>query len=251
MLNNKFISIHRVIEGVYRDYGFDTQLDWVDAIEWAGECLDLIGAPQTYVEKLTDGNEKLGHQLPIVIKDYRGKIPCDVLHAKQCFYKTGKSLVPMRWATDSTHIGHYCSTSPDLVRSSAYTYKLNNNYIFTNFEKGEIVMVYTANPTDEEGLPMVPDEVKYVKALKAYIATKLGLRLVIQNKMDNRVLEKIEQDYYYNVAQAIVAGRIPNIDKMESWKNNLIKLVPNINSHASAFSSDGVQEQRFNNYNNR
>lgn len=251
MLNGKLISIHRVIEGVYRDYGFDTQLDWVDAIEWAGECLDLIGAPQTYVEKMTDGNATIGHPNPIVIANYRGDIPCDVLHAKQCFYKVGSELHPMRWATDATHIGHFCNSSPDLVRSSSYTYKLNNNHIFTNFNEGEVVMVYTSNPTDKDGLPMLPDEVRYVKALKSYIASKLGFRLALQNKMQPGILDRIEQDYYFNVAQAMVAGRIPNIDQMESWKNNLIKLTPNVNSHASAFVTDGIMEQRFNNSNNR
>jgi hypothetical protein len=251
MLNGKFIPIHRVLEGVYRDYGFDTQLDWVDAVEWIGECLDLIGAPQTYIEKMSDGHETLNHPNPIVIEGFRGKIPCDVLHAKQCFYKNGTNLHPMRWATDSAHIGHFCKTSPDLGRDSSYTYKLNNNHIFTNFSDGEVVMVYTANPTDKDGLPLIPDEVRYVKALKAYVASKLGLRLMIQNKMDPRVLEKIEQDYYFNVGQAMVSGRIPNIDQMESWKNNFIKLVPNINTHSSGFVTDGEMERRFNNSQSR
>ena len=73
MLNGKYIKLDRIIENVYRDYGFDN-LDWIHCVEWIGECLDLIGAPRTYIEKSTDGNEKLGHPSPIIIEDNRGKL---------------------------------------------------------------------------------------------------------------------------------------------------------------------------------
>lgn len=256
MMNGRFISIERVIEGVYRDYAFDTQLDWIDALEWIGECLDLIGAPATYIEKMSDGKSELNHPCPIVIKDYRGEIPCDVLHLKQAFLKgsstvgtnSNDNLIPMRRSTDSLHIGKYKNNSPDLNRlDSNYTYKLNNNYIFTSFKEGEVVIVYDANPTDEKGFPLIPDNVKYIKACKSYVASKLAFRLAIQNKMNGDILNRIEQDYYFNVAQAMVAGRIPNIDEMESWKNNFLKLTPDINSHSSAFRGDGIMEKRFNN----
>jgi len=252
MLNGKFVSVERVIEGVYRDYAFDTQLDWVDALEWIGECLDLIGVPATYIEKITDGKKELNHPCPILIEDYRGEIPCDVLHFKQAFYKGIKSntLIPMRRTTDSLHIAKYKNNSPDLNRiDSDYTYKLNNNYVFTSFKEGEVVIIYDANPTDSKGFPLIPDNVKYIKACKSYVASKLAFKLAIQNKMNGDILNRIEQDYYFNVAQAMVAGRIPNIDEMESWKNNFLKLTPNINSHSSAFKGDGIMEQRFNNSN--
>jgi hypothetical protein len=45
MLNGKFIGIDRVIEGVYRDFGWSDQLDWIDAVEWTGEIMDMIAAP--------------------------------------------------------------------------------------------------------------------------------------------------------------------------------------------------------------
>ena len=37
-------------------------------------------------------------------------------------------------------------------------YRLNNNYIFTNFEEGSVEISYTAFVTDDDGYPMVPDD---------------------------------------------------------------------------------------------
>ena len=71
MLNGKLIPIDRVIEGVYRDFGWTHELDWIDAVEWVGEIMDMIAAPKQYVDKVTDGDEDRYHQCPIVIKNYR------------------------------------------------------------------------------------------------------------------------------------------------------------------------------------
>ena len=56
MLNGKYVSIERVISGVQRDFKFNTEFDWVDAVEWTGDYLSLLGTAGQYVEKVTDGN---------------------------------------------------------------------------------------------------------------------------------------------------------------------------------------------------
>jgi hypothetical protein len=247
MNNGKYVKMDTVIEGVYRDYGFDN-LDWIHCIEWIGECLDLIGAPLTYIEKATDGNEKLGHKSPIIIEENRGKLPCDMHKLISSFYNNEGNWIPMRVNTDSTHIAYFCNMSEDAHRNSDITYKLNNNYIFTDFKEGEVMMVYMANPTDENGYPMIPDNVKYKKACQAYIAQRVLLKKRIQGKsVSGDVVMAIDQDCAWYTAAADSSSRIPTIDKMESWKNNFLKLIPDVNSHATAFRGDGVMERRFNN----
>ena len=39
-LNGKYTKIERILEGVFRDYGWTHEVDWVDALEWTGECMD-------------------------------------------------------------------------------------------------------------------------------------------------------------------------------------------------------------------
>jgi len=251
MMNGKYITIDRVLENVYRDYGFNN-LDWIHCVEWIGECLDLIGAPRTYIEKSTDGNETLGHDSPIVITENRGTLPCDMHSLIQAFRKQNGSWIPMRVSTDTTHNSYKCNNSVDYNRDCELTYKLNNNHIFTSFDSGEVVMVYLANPTDDRGYPMIPDNIKFIKACQAYVGDKLMMQQGIKGNMVNpRIEMKIEQDMHWYIAAADSSARIPTMDDMESWKNNFVKLIPNINSHAGAFRSDGRMEERYNSSNQR
>lgn len=250
MNNGKYIKMDRVIENVYRDYGFDN-LDWIHCVEWIGECLDLIGAPMTTIEMATDANEKLGHPSPIVITENRGKLPCGMHRLVQAFRCVNGDWLPMRVSTDTSHVAYHCNKSIDATRECDLTYKLNNDHIFTSFDDGEVVMVYKANPTDENGFPMIPDNIKYIKACQAYVAQKVLFKKRIQGKEVGRdVINTIDQDVSWYISAADSSARIPTIDMMESWKNNFTKLIPDINSHATAFRGDGKMEQRFNNSTN-
>jgi hypothetical protein len=250
MNNGKFIGIDRIIENVYRDYGFDN-LDWIHCVEWVGECLDLIGAPRTYIEKINDGNEKLGHSSPTVIAENRGKIPCDLYKVVSAFRCLNGNLYPMRVSTDTTHVGYHCTDSTDFTEDSDITYKLNNGFIFTSFDEGEVVFVYQANPVDDDGYPMVPDNIKFIKACQSYIAQKVLMKKQIQGKSINpNVIMAIDQDTAWYTAAADSSARMPTVDDMESWKNNFIRLIPDVNSHRKAFRGDGAMEKRFNNSTN-
>jgi len=250
MLTSKLIKIDRVLENVYRDYGFDN-LDWIHCVEWIGECLDLIGAPKTYIEKSTDGNEPLNHPNRIEIVEGRGVLPCDIHSLVQAFKCSGGGLQAMRVSTDTTLASYNCLDSVDAGRDSELTYKLNNNHIHTSFDDGHVVMVYLANPTDERGYPMIPDNIKFIKACQAYVGDKMLFKKEVQgHSVSSRVVTKIEQDVSWYISAADSAARMPTMDEMESWKNMFLKLIPEINNHAGAFRANGKQEKRFNATNN-
>jgi hypothetical protein len=111
MLNGRYVPIEGIIERVYRDYGFEEDFDWNDAIEWVADALDLIGAPRAYMPKVTDGSTALGNPDPIVIKDHRGDLPCDLHVIVQT--REFCSKIPMLHNTDNFHAGLYISNSPD------------------------------------------------------------------------------------------------------------------------------------------
>jgi hypothetical protein len=113
MLNGKYVSVETIIEKVYRDYGFEEDFDWNDAIEWVADALDFIGAPRAYVPKVTDGSTTLGNPNPIVIKNHRGDLPCDLHVIVQT--REYCSKIPMLHNTDSFQAGLYISNSPDTV----------------------------------------------------------------------------------------------------------------------------------------
>jgi len=250
MLNGKLIKMDRVIENVYRDYGFDN-LDWMHCVEWIGECLDLIGAPMAHVEMATDGNEKLGHPEHITIEEGRGHLPCNMHRLIQAFRCDDGNWIPMRVNTDTSHIAYHCGNSVDASRSTNLTYKLNKDHIHTSFKDGKVMLVYRANPVDENGYPMLPDNIKFIKACVAYVGDKVLFKKEVQGKpIKQKIVDKIERDMLWYIGAADTAARIPTIDQMESWKNNFTKLLPDINTHASAFRGDGEMERRFNNSQN-
>jgi hypothetical protein len=266
MLNGKYIGIDRVLEGVFRDFGWSHEVDWVDALEWTGEIMDMIAAPKQYVDKVTDGDKDREHMSPIVIKNYRGSLPCDMIYPVSA--RDWVSKVEMRQSSDLFHsstkkneenIPESPSTYPinspliqngNLVKNNVYgndlTYTINNQHIFTNFEEGEVELAYKAFPTDCNGYPLIPDNVKYVQAVKYYIAEKIAQRMFIQGQMPQGIFQHIQRERDWYVGAATTAGLMPSLDEMESWKNQMVRLIPAINEHSSAFKYHGDKPRQIN-----
>jgi hypothetical protein len=267
-LNGKYVKIGTIIDGVYRDFGWTHEVNWIDAVEWIGECLDLIAAPKQYVEKVTDGNEDINHPCPIVVKNYRGTLPSDFLYPIQI--KESSTNIPLRYSGDSFHrgleiyeadmnvsttsnIGDFSSplqaSKNTLLKDACagdLTYQINDCYIFTNFEEGELIASYKAFPTDQDGFPLIPDNQAYKQALKYYIAEKIAQKMFIQGKMDMGRFNYIQRERDWYVGKANSAAHLPTMDQMETWKNEFVRLIPNINHHSDGFRQLGNQQRQTN-----
>ena len=268
MLNGKYIGIERIVEGVYRDFGWTHEIDWVDLLEWTGEVMDLIAAPKQYIDKVTDGDKDCReHPCPIVIDCYRGTLPCDLVYIHSVRdYDTKREL---RYSSDLFHSGHpdwdkQLDKNPPVnapfssplqvqgaeLKNNVYdhmlTYTLNDNHIFTNFEKGRLEIAYKAFPIDEDGYPLIPDNVKYIQAVKYYIAEKIAQKQFIQGQMPQGIFQHIQRERDWYVGAATTAGLMPSLDEMESWKNQMVRLIPTINEHGTAFKFHGDRPKQIN-----
>ena len=269
-LTGQYVSIGRVMEGIFRDYGWTHEVDWVDALEWTGEVMDLIAVPQQYLDKVTDGNVDLNHPCAIGISKYRGLLPCDMLYPVQV--RDAATKVPLRYSSDSFHtglekmeenvptppltvtsFGSITFTSPFIVADSKLkdtctsdlTYTINGCYIFTNFEEGSLELVYKAFPMDADGQPLIPDNVKYIQAVKAYIAEKIAQKLFIQGKLDGQKFNYLQRERDWYLGAATTAGLMPTVDQMETWKNQFVRLIPQMNAHGTGFKYNGdMSKQR-------
>ena len=114
-------------------------------------------------------------------------------------------------------------------------YQLNNGYIFTSFESGNVEMAYTAFPTDVNGFPLIPDNIKFLKAVSAYIAHKISFKLWLKDVMTRDKKDALEQEWLWYVGSAKTAASMPSIDQMEAIKNEWMRAIPNINQHSSHF----------------
>lgn len=237
--NGKYVSIVPIIEKVYRDMGSINQLNFGDAVEWAGEAIEFIGASLQMTEKVA----------LIEICKKRGRLPSD-LHAiitagaavgatcEDC----GTQFSQMRYSTDAYHM--YISCCSDCQCNSSITYKVNDDFIFTNFDEGVVRLAYRGIPVDKNGYPLIPDDVKFKNAVSYHIMWKLAFIMLMQEKISRVAYEKIERDRDWYIAAAQTRANTPSVDMMESIKNNWIRLIKKINQQRDGFKSAGDAEQR-------
>jgi hypothetical protein len=270
-LNGKYISTKEIIANVLRDNLYKTQDIEVSAlIEWVSECLDLIGVPYAYKDTIDI----------VKIENQRGMLPCDLHTLIQASGVTKEGIqFPLRETTGTFHplflINSNNLTPINLLEPISYdddgnptfnflineattlnkntvnqlptiyrdaTYKLNDNFIFTNFTEGYVLLSYTAYPVDKEGFPLVPDNIKFKQAVQAYLRFKLDYRLWRTNEIGRDVFEYSEREYMWYVGAATTAGLMPSLDKMEAWKNMTLKLTPQYSQHDKFFEELGTQE---------
>lgn len=231
----KLTDASYVIEKVYQDYGFDYEINSAEVYEWIWDVMGLLGIPYAYIDKVTDGEGT--NPDPIDIADYRGELPSD-LYAVQLVreYTTKMPMICVEstFNEDGTYIN---------VVESQYTYKLNNSYIFTSFEEGQVEILYKAFPTSPLGLPMIPDDVKYVRAVKEYIAERIAFRMMLSDRLTERKYDRIDQKKAWAISSARSHGFTPSVDKMEAIKNRFLRLKTNPNFHDASFYYSNEKER--------
>lgn len=265
MIVNKFSSIKEVIEGVYRDIGSQEELPFEDMLYWSYEVLELIGNPIQYIKKIT-GNESDPN---LEITNYRAKLPCD-FHKLIAISVEG---LPARYSGNTFHHlldGECCGFSANVVtdnfvdqfgntfspqapEGSSYissdmiTFDINNEYITLSVKEAAVCISYLAYPLDKSGWPMIPDDVKYKLAIKNYLNYKLSY-LNWRKDPDSRgkqaIYQEAKREYEWYIASASNHAKMPSVSEMESLKNQIIRLVPNISEYDSYFRNLGAKYRK-------
>jgi len=130
--------------------------------------------------------------------------------------------------------------------SAPITFDLNNNNITLSAKEGKVCMAYLAIPTDEEGLPLIPEDTSYQLAIKKYLTMKVDYIAWRRGTLQQAVFEHSQQEWMWYVGQAGNKAKMPNLDQIEAIKNQTMRLLPNINAHETFFKSLGSPEVRKN-----
>jgi len=257
-------SAKAVIAKVYRDLKPTTDNWVIDAVEWIGEALEYIGYHTGLEKKATT----------LSISNHRASVPCDLVDIIQVEYN-GSHLV---YGTDTT--GYDLPNADRTTNPQPYTpaeittsavfqtqanehptgndtfkqlktikaasygggdyYVINPDYIQTSFDKGDVKVHYTAYPVCEDGYPKVPDNIYYKQALEWYI-----LRQMLMGGYTHPVFNWQTADLKWGeyCVKAQNDAAYPSIDKMESFKNMWVRMVPNINAHSDFFIGNNTQER--------
>lgn len=272
MLSGKYISIGEIINEIYRDRAYKYELPQTDAIEWAVEAMELIGAPMALTNK----------QEVIRFDNNRAKIPLDLVEINQIagsFSGSYPFAMTVSGSNYSYTINSKFTLSEDILvganidisllqpigqdingnpvypiqdKSISFpngttdgsnyrninfaNYSINNNYIFTNFKTGYLFISYSAILVDCDGLPMIPDDRRYKQAVKAYICKNIDYILYRKGEITREIFNYSETEWLFYVSSASNKAKIPNIDGMQSLLNQ-VKLVSSRYGHNKFFNN--------------
>lgn len=151
-----------------------------------------------------------------------------------------RCLQPLGYGTGTFHESLQCEDCAP-VQSSKLTYIINCGSLQTSFSEGVVCLSYTAFPTDEECWPMVPDDISFREAMFWYIHKKLIMSGVqLQSKFS---YESAEQYWWKYCTQARNAANYPDIPKMDSFMDQWVRLVPNMDRSMTFFENLNNREQ--------
>lgn len=101
-----------------------------------------------------------------------------------------------------------------------------------------------AIPTDDECYPLVPDDISYREAMFWYIYKKL-LLLNPTFKNNGIKYDFADSQWKYYCTQARNAANFPDIDRMESFMNQWVRLIPSLSRHDLAFEQLNTREDLY------
>mgnify|MGYP003114728197 FL=1 len=155
--------------------------------------------------------------------------------------KGGSTLTPLSYGASTFPDAIHCDKCVNEVAAGKDSYIIDCDYIKTSFPTGTVCLSYMAFPLDEDCFPMVPDSISYKEAMFWYIFKQmlLGGWDKPTNKIDYNFAD---QKWKYYCTQARNEATYPDIDKMENFMNQWIRLVPELNNHELFFEELNTRE---------
>ena len=157
------------------------------------------------------------------------------------YFKDSNQMQPLQYGASTFHRSMHCDNCVNENINYEDTYIVDNDYIKTSFQSGKICLSYMAFPTDEDCFPLVPDDISFKEALFWYVYKKI---LLSNPQFKNNGIDYsfAEQQWKYYCTQARNAANYPDIDKYESYMNQWVRMIPNINRHDVGFEQLNTRE---------
>jgi len=164
-----------------------------------------------------------------------------IVELENVYFEGTNTLQPLQYGASTFHKSMHCDGCVNENTSYEDTYIIDADYIKTSFQSGKICLSYKAIPTDEDCFPLVPDDISYREAMFWYVYKKL---LMLNPKFKNNGItyQFAEERWQNYCTQARNAANYPDIDRYESFMNQWVRLIPNMNRHDDGFESLNTRE---------
>jgi hypothetical protein len=240
-MNGKFISYKSAFATLLNDF------PWIignyseeDLLRSVKESIRLVGGPTVYEPKIkilevknsmVDIPEDLEFMNSIGATNYQ-----TVEEAEEAICSGKFAMTRMRYNGDEMLRKMYCSLSDFHCKSSA-AYILTNGKILPNFGHGIIVVSYLAIITDANGLPMIPDNESWIKAVTYKTLLRVANRMLMTGKMADNNYNRIEADALWYTSQAGVQSKMMSKDERISFKENNLSWPMDVYAESDFFAS--------------
>ena len=235
----KYASLNEILEGVYRNTDYASELDWGDAVSWAGESIGLIGAPALYHEKTTGNSLITPH---VVVEDYRGELPVDFVEALPAGIRDAESKILYDSSSDSFRSSSAVNKQNPNHLTGRDVFVIKGNYIEIGKKEAVLEIAYRAFMIDDEGFPMIPDIERVKAAIKAYIIYKVDYKLWRKDKISERVYRDSEKEWLWYVGSAGNVLKNMSPDRREIWTRHWTRLMPIVTARDHSYAYIGNRE---------
>ena len=198
-------------------------------VDYSIDFMRIVGVPLMFEEKTE----------LIEVVNYRAALPCDYYQTNQIrtIGSNGETGAAFKYSSNSFHMSDMNSSTSD------YTYKIQGNVIYTSIPNGVIEIAYQAISLDENDYPLIPDNSSFTRALEAYVKKQQFTILFDMGKINNQILQQVQQDYAWAVGDCQSEFNRLSIDKAESFYNSWRTLIIRTSEHRTGFQYNNVQER--------
>lgn len=220
-------NIRRILDRVKR-HPMMLDIPFEAAVEHTVDFIQLMGTPALYEEKTAF----------IDIEDWRGQLPCDFEQMIQV--RTASDHAPGMIYRQSGHSFHMSENK--IPNSGELTYKIQGMVIFTSTKDTDIEIAYRAFAVDDEGYPLLPDNVSFLRGLESYIKMKWFEIKYDEGKLSQAVMDRADREYAWAAGDAQSEFSRLSLDGAETLFNSFKTLLPRNNQHWKAFFTNGAKE---------
>jgi len=129
-----------------------------------------------------------------------------------------------------------------VFQKQEYTYKINNNFVYTGFKDGVVELAYKAFPVDNDGGPLINDDAKTIRAVVEYIKKQVIFRMWLREEVSLQVKQQIDKDCAFAISSCRSNVSIDSIDTWEAIRARTMRLYRDPNMARIGFRGYGYGE---------
>lgn len=229
-----YTSVYTILDKLYTDLNINKEINEHSVVSWCNEVLLKVGAYSQFLEISSC----------LELKDGKACLPNGFYKLVDIMYNNQS----LSWASNSVSNNYECDGCKIPKCCTSYNFYISDNHLITDIpcnEPQKICIVYLGMKIDDNGYPMIPDDIYFLEACSKYVTYMLDYREWRKGNLPDKVLQKSEQDYLWYIGSAKGAANMPSVSQLEGLKNIMVRLMPKQNGYSSMFRGITSPERRY------